>query len=193
MTTLLGAAALTVALALALAGAASAGATTVWTIRASAAPGILVMGVDPLSVTGTPVLLPLSAATATATQWQLRSLPTRAQGDPKFQIYTAFVNRCISAPPDPGGLSFASIRFAPCAAGDPYAVWRLYIPGGQGGRGPVSLPSGSVTSPYWLRSDSTGECLWVPAAHYVAGQALFDTAPCSAAGSRLWRLSRGEI
>jgi hypothetical protein len=72
-------------------------------------------------------------------------------------------------------------------------VWRLYIPGGQGGRGPISLPSGSVTEPYWLRSDNTGECLLVPAANYAAGQPLFDTAPCSAAGSRLFRLSRGEM
>ena len=149
------------------------------------------MGVDPLSVTGTPVLMPLSAANAPATQWQLRLLPTRARSDPKFQIYTSFVDRCLYAPPDRDDLSYADIRFEKC--GGPWQTWRLYIPGGQGGRGPVSLPSGSVASPYWLRSDSTGECLYVPAGHFVAGQPMYSTAPCSTAGSRLFRLSRGEI
>jgi hypothetical protein len=184
--------------ALALAGAASATATTIWTIRAAAAPttnGVMVMslpdGAVAAQIAGTldpsasPVLQPLSAARAQAEQWQLLSVKGHNIVDPQFRIWSPSLGRCVTS----GG----NVVFATCLAYPQYETWRLYIPTPQGGMGPVRLPVSNSGTSYWLRNDNTGWCLTVPYSQYNAGQPLNRLAPCSMAGSRLFRLTRTEV
>jgi hypothetical protein len=181
-----------------LAGAASADAVTIWTIRAAAAPttnGILVMslpdGAVQAQVAGTldpaasPVLQPLSAARAQVEQWQLLSVKGHNVIDPQFRIWSPSLGRCLTS----GG----NVVFSTCLAYPKYETWRLYIPTPQGGMGPVRLPLATSSQSYWLRNDNTGWCLTVPNANYTAGQPLNKLAPCTMGGSRMFRLSRGEV
>jgi hypothetical protein len=184
--------------ALALATASSATATTIWTIRAAAAPttnGVMVMslpdGAVAAQIAGTldpsasPVLEPLSAARAQVEQWQLLPVTGHNIVDPKFRIWTPSLGRCLTS----GG----NVVFSACLAYPQYETWRLYIPTPQGGMGPVRLPVSNSTTSYWLRNDNTGWCLTVPNANFTAGQPLNKLAPCTMGGSRMFRLSRAEV
>jgi hypothetical protein len=185
-------------LTVALTAATSASAVTIWTIRAAAAPttnGVMVMalpdGAVAAKIAGTldpsasPVLQPLSAARAQAEQWQLLPVDGHAIVDPKFRIWSPSLGRCLT--------SAGNVVFSACLAYPQYETWRLYDPTPNGGMGPVRLPFSNSPQGYWLRNDNTGWCLTVPGANYAPGQRLNKLAPCTMAGSRMFRLSRAEV